>query len=252
MLTVEEWHNRFRQQARWTEPVRRFLFQQAGLLHAHNLLEIGCGSGAILIELATQTIAPIYGIDLKPDFLKWALSTKAGFRLACADAFHLPFESQSFSFTFCHYFLMWVVNPVQVISEMKRVTKNGGYVLACAEPDYGGRIDYPESLKSLGLLQKKSLQNQGADPEMGRKVSGFFTEAGLQKVQTGILGGEWGEPLDPAELESEWKILESDLQGMLPSEELLRLKQIDLEAWQNGTRILFVPTFYTWGKVENY
>jgi SAM-dependent methyltransferase len=249
MLTLEEWHNRFMQQARWTESVRRFLFQMADLAHARNVLEVGCGSGAILTDLRTQTKARIFGIDLKREFLRRVSDYKKDFLLACADGFHLPFQDQSFSITCCHFLLLWVKDPVQVISEMKRVTHKGGFVLALAEPDYGSRIDHPISLMALGQLQGQSLQRQGADPNTGRKIKGFFHQAGLVNVQMGIIGGQWDESFNPDELESEWKVLEADLKELVPEKELARLKQIDFAAWHRGDRVLYVPTFYAWGKV---
>jgi ubiquinone/menaquinone biosynthesis C-methylase UbiE len=249
MLSLEEWHKRFLQQARWTESVRRFLFPQVELGRAERVLEVGCGSGAILADLTTQTDAYISGIDLKIDYLRQAINHVPDSRITCADAFNLPFASRAYSLTLCHYFLLWLAEPLQAIMEMKRVTTAGGYVLALAEPDYGGRIDFPEGLVNLGHLQSQALNRQGADPNVGRKIKGLFQKAGLHNVQAGVLGGQWGASVDLAEHLSEWEVMKTDLEGLLAEGELTRLTQIDLAAWQNGERILFVPTFYAWGRV---
>ena len=249
MSDPEKWHKRFIQQARWTESVRRFLFQQAGLAQAKAVLEVGCGSGAILEDLSRQSSAHLVGIDLKPDYLRYARSQNPIIEFSCADALHLPFASQLFSHTCCHFFLLWVNNPLQALIEMKRVTKQGGFILALAEPDYGGRIDYPNSLAQLGILQGQSLTRQQADPFMGRKIKGLFHQAGLRNVQAGVLGGQWSEPLPVEEWESGWETLESDLAGAVTQEGLAELKRLDSVAWHKGERILFVPTFYAIGQV---
>jgi hypothetical protein len=128
---------------------------------------------------------------------------------------------------------------------MLRVTRRGGAVLALAEPDYGGRIDYPPELQPLGEAQIQSLRQQGADPELGRKLSALLHDCGLIQVETGVLSGSWTQPPSREDLDIEWQVLESDLQGR--DLDLVRLRQIDEQAWAEGTRTLFVPTFYGWG-----
>jgi len=41
-----------------------------------------------------------------------------------------------------------------------------------------------------------------------------------------------------------------DLQNLVPSSDLQYFQRIDLEAWQKGNRILYVPTFYAWGQTR--
>ena len=64
---------------------------------------------------------------------------------------------------------------------MVRVTHPGGFVLALAEPDYGGRIDYPTELSQIGDWQKNALKQQGANPLMGRELRSIFSHAGINK-----------------------------------------------------------------------
>jgi hypothetical protein len=130
---------------------------------------------------------------------------------------------------------------------MCRVARPGGWVLALAEPDYGGRVDYPVELATLGRWQAESLRQQGADSEMGRKLAGIFTRAGLKHVETGVMGGEWKHPDLPGEVNLEWAVLESDLAGKISLQDIQNMKQMDVAARQNGERVLFVPTFYAWG-----
>ncbi len=133
---------------------------------------------------------------------------------------------------------------------MARVTRPSGAVLALAEPDYGGRVDFPEELGQLGVWQMESLRTQGADPLMGRKLARVFRQAGLYSVETGALGGQWSGAPDWEAWESEWSVLESDLKNKPSlSEKLGFLKRLDKSAYEKGERVLFVPTFYAWGRV---
>ena len=248
-LTPQDWHTRFMQQARWTRDLRAHLYPRVGLSNARRVLDVGCGTGALLAELQEQ-VPLLYGIDADRAHLHLAMRNAPGTRLTQGDAHTLPYPNDIFDITLCHFTLLWMNNPARAIREMARVTCPGGVVLALAEPDYGGRVDYPPALSQLGAWQTESLQRQGADPLIGRKLAGIFHGAGLQNVETGVLGGQWVGPPDWEAWESEWAVLESDIgQTSEVSETSELLKQLDAKAWETGERVLFVPTFYAWGRV---
>lgn len=244
------WHQRFLQQAWWTKPLRDYLFRQTGLEELGQVLEIGCGTGALLGEIEERFTGAVFGLDLDFGFLRQASANTRRSKLIQGNAFHLPLPTDCFDLVYCHFLLLWVGDPLRVIGEMKRITRPGGYVLALAEPDYGGRIDYPDALEVGGKWQIQALQRQGADPLVGRKLAELFHESGLGDVQTGLLGGEWKQ--GEAELGiSEWDVLEHDLQ-YLPAgwdkAQADRLKNLDQEARKKGARVLYVPMFYALGR----
>ena len=249
-LTPQEWHTRFRQQAQWTRSLRDYIFPRIGFDSARRILDLGCGTGALFDEFQSQSAASIVGLDIQRDHLRLASAHRNVF-LTEGDAHQMPCASGVFDITLCHILLLWVHNPVQVLNEMARVTRPGGTVLALAEPDYGGRIDYPPKLAPLGKWQTASLQAQGADPLTGRKLSGYFHQVGLKNVETGVLGGQWSNTPIPEDWRSEWAVLEADFaQTFKFAENLDVLKKLDAQAWQNGQRVLFVPTFYAVGWVD--
>lgn len=248
-LTPKDWHARFSQQARWTQDLRDYLYQQMEIEKARRVLEVGCGTGAILADLSAS--APLrVGLDINSEYLSLAMRSSPQANLTQGNAYALPYRDDCFDLTFCHFLLLWVEDPIQILREMIRVTRSGGAVLAMAEPDYGGRIDHPEELSILGQWQLDSLRQQGADPLMGRKLAGLFSGVGLKVVETGALGGQWSGTPDWEAWESEWAVLESDLKDKPSfSEKLGFLKSLDRSAYERGERVLFVPTFYAWGRV---
>jgi len=169
-------------------------------------------------------------------------------RFSAGDGLNLPFPPAAFDIAYCHFLLLWVARPLEALLEMVRVVRPGGYVLVLAEPDYGGRIDYPIELSRLGRFQTEALRSQGAGPERGRELGALFLSTGIQEIEVGVLGGRWQVPAQVEDWEAEWAILEYDLEGSVTAEELARWKETDRRAWERGERILFVPTFYAWGR----
>jgi hypothetical protein len=49
----------------------------------------------------------------------------------------------------------------------------------------------------------------------------------------------------------EWKTLVSDLENFLPEKKLKEFQDRDWTAWEDGSRVLFVPTFYAIGIIPN-
>jgi SAM-dependent methyltransferase len=240
-----DWHKRFVQQAAWTNEIRRYLFKRAGLPAARRVLEVGCGTGAILASL--ETGAAIHGLDRDFTRLVEARRHASQATLACADALDLPYARGVFDITFCHFLLLWVGNPLQALREMKRVTRPGGSILALAEPDYTARVDKPDELIPLGRWQAESLRRQGADPGLGSRLPEAFRQAGIQPVESGCLRADGEHPPGPAERELEWAVLSTDLAGLVPPEQIREYKQLDEAAWQRGERVLYVPTYWILG-----
>jgi len=243
--TPADWHTWFTHQATWTQATRQWLYEQAGLARARTVLEVGCGTGVIAGEVARMGPA-VTGLDLDAGMLAAARREAPTVLLVQGDAHALPFPDGAFDLVLCHYLLLWLADPGQGVREMARVVRPGGVVLACAEPDYGGRVDYPVELARLGALQTAALRRQGADPTIGRQLGELFAAAGLAAT-VGVMAGQWGRP-SPESCAAEWAMRRHDLAGSLPAEELAHLEEVDRQAAEAGQRVLFVPTFYAWGE----
>jgi ubiquinone/menaquinone biosynthesis C-methylase UbiE len=244
-----DWSDRFSIQAQWTYDLRQYTYEKINLKDQHSLLEVGCGTGTILKDIANNFSLNGFGLDINKDFINIAISSIPKYQFTLADAYQIPFFNTYFDITFCHYFLMWLKNPHKVVQEMKRVTRRGGYIIAFAEPDYGKRIDFPNELCTIGDLQAKALRERGANPNIGRELSSIFSRCGLRTIEAGVLGGKWSPFISEKSLQSEWSMIYVDLKDYLPSEKLDELYELDLASWKANLRTLFVPTFYAIGQV---
>jgi ubiquinone/menaquinone biosynthesis C-methylase UbiE len=239
------WHSRYVQQAGWTRDLRAYLLEKAGLVHARRVLEVGCGTGAILSTIAARAL--LYGVDIDPVTLAECGSHVPKALLTRGNGLALPYLNQTFDIVYCHYFLLWVHDPLQAVLEMKRVTKSGGNVIAFAEPDYHARLDQPDELQILGNWQREALQRRGADPGFGSRLAETFFQAGIKIIETGTIQNERNDP-SAEEREMEWAVIEADLAGSVPESEIQIMKQVDQQAWKHGERVLQVPTYFAWGQ----
>jgi ubiquinone/menaquinone biosynthesis C-methylase UbiE len=250
ILSIEQWHQRYSQQAYWTRSIRNYLFQKCELQSASKVLDIGCGTGVLENDFPNHTHAHIFALDIDYQTLQFARSNPPIAFYTAGDCLSLPFSAAVFDVTLCHFLLLWIARTGEALAEMRRVTRPGGYVLALAEPDYGGRIDYPYECSKLGEWQTQALKEQGANPYMGRQLRALFSNVGFIDIEVGVLGGQWGKNQFDRDFELEWQVLSSDLQDKRDfTEQAGKYKSIELTARAAQQRVLFVPVFYACGVV---
>ncbi len=240
------WHTRYAQQAKWTRDLRAYVFDKIKLDKTHRVLEVGCGTGAILSELPTHITC--HGLDLDPVALAQCRIHASAASLIQGNALLPPYSNRSFDVVYCHFLLLWVRDPLQALLEMKRVTRAGGTIIAFAEPDHTKRIDKPDELVPLGKWQTESLRRQGADPGFGARLAESFLGAGIQIIETGTIQSV-GNEASAEEWEIEWAVIESDLAGSVPGEDIQKMKLLDKAAREHGERVLHVPTHFAWGQI---
>lgn len=211
-------------------------------MSAADVLDVGCGTGVVTEEIAARTKGRVVGLDRDPEALAIAARSGSPVEYRQGDAERLPFATASFDLVVCHFLLLWLSEPLMALREMARVCRPGGAVFVSAEPDYGGRIDYPSDLP-VRDLQIRSLQRDGADPFVGRKLRALFTGAGLE-AEIGLVPGVWTLAQYAERFDAEWDLLERTCEGLVPPDEIAAARAKDHAAVVAGTRFLFLPVFY--------
>lgn len=91
------------------------------------VLEVGCGTGLVL-ERIREFTSSAQGIDLSPGMLEKARAR--GLDVTQGSATELPFDDDTFDVT-CSFKVLAHIPAIETaLSEMARVTKPGGYILA--------------------------------------------------------------------------------------------------------------------------
>jgi len=102
-LTLQDWHDRFTIQAQWTKALRLYFFDMLRTQSSDKILDMGCGTGALLQDLQSLSPAEIYGADISLDHLQLAQAGSPESRLVVANVHQLPFPANTFNIILTHY-----------------------------------------------------------------------------------------------------------------------------------------------------
>jgi ubiquinone/menaquinone biosynthesis C-methylase UbiE len=155
-------------------------------------IDLGCGPRGI-VDLLAARVTPggrVVGLDADPQHAAMAAEFVAERRLDCveivtADARNTDLPSDSFDVVHARTLLINVPDPEQVVAEMVRLARPGGWV-ASMEPDTELVLCYPPLLAFDRICSIFPLvaARHGADPLIGRRVAELLRNAGLEDVGT--------------------------------------------------------------------
>jgi SAM-dependent methyltransferase len=238
-------------QALETAEERFPLYLKVGLKDAHLVLDVGCGSGFVTRDIARLTKGTIVAIDGSVhllDVAKKILDDYTNTTICNGDAQQLPFTDNTFDLVTCNLLLMWADDPQTVVNEMTRVCKPNGKILASLEPDYGGKIHWPENQKVDTLFAGEAIRKKGGDPHIGRKLRTLFVTAGLETTI-----GIGNNRIWSCEEDKQYYLHSRDFYIKILREAGLSEKEIDqweyefLRSLDEGVQLNFFPQFYAIG-----
>ena len=135
--------------------------------HVGSLLDLGCGTGALLESIFNLNITrQLSGIDLSSNMIEEA-KKKIGdnAKLYLGDAENLPFENSLFDTVICNDSFHHYPSPDKVVKEVSRVLKKGGLFIIgdCWQPAGARQIMnfYMKHSKSgdVKIYSKKEMEN---------------------------------------------------------------------------------------------
>jgi ubiquinone/menaquinone biosynthesis C-methylase UbiE len=134
-------------------------------------LEVGVGSGRFAFPLGVKM-----GIDTSKNMLK--VAKERGIQLIQGVGEELPFIDGTFDFVLIVVTLCFVENPVNVLSEARRVLKRGGRLLV-------GEINKGSQ---LGRLYEAKKEKNGfykmATFYSGNEIIGMFDKVGIRYLES--------------------------------------------------------------------
>lgn len=166
-----------------------------------NLLDCGCGPGAITVGLA-QAVSPgnVTGIDLEESQLELARENAAklgliNVKFESGSGYGLPYPDNLFDAVFSHAMLEHLHDPLAVLKEIHRVLKSGGLV-GIRSVDLAATLIAPAAatLERAHDIWLKYRQHCGGDPFLGRRLRALLREAGFAKTIGSASSETWGTP----------------------------------------------------------
>lgn len=118
---------------RFVRCMYREILEKTMALKPDTVLDLGCGNGNILVQLA-QTGSRLYGLDLSSNMIAEAERRLGGrASLTVGDAQLLPYGDESFDLVICNASFHHYPRPDTVLEEIRRVLKPRG-VLILGDP----------------------------------------------------------------------------------------------------------------------
>lgn len=124
---------------RYSEPLAELFVEVAGLQPGERVLDVGCGPGALTVQLVAQVGADnVVAVDPSAPFVEAARARFPGVEVSQASAEDLPYPDDSFDAAMAQLVVHFMSDPVGGLREMARVTRPGGVVAACVWDMVGG------------------------------------------------------------------------------------------------------------------
>jgi SAM-dependent methyltransferase len=189
--------------------LQRFL-AFAGVRPGAAVLEVGCGTGVVLRQLAAR-VGPrgrVVGVDPSRAFLAAAARILRGrperrrIVLKPGDGAHLPFADGKFDATLAVTVLLHVADPLVVVKEMARVTRPGGLV-GLQDQDFGTVALTHSDRVLTERIMGGVVGHMYEEPCSGRRLPGLLLSAGLERprLQTTVYQDTTLEPWTKSFLE---------------------------------------------------
>ena len=143
-------------------------------------VEVGCGTGADALGLASRFRVSVAGVDVSRTMVDEA--RRRGLRAAhVASAEALPFADSSFDGCWADRVFQHLSDPDAALAEMVRVTRPGGRIVV-ADPDYDTQVvDVPDQELARRVLRFRA-DTALRHGTLAHRMGGLFAEAGLTDV----------------------------------------------------------------------
>jgi SAM-dependent methyltransferase len=155
-----------------------------------DVLDVGCGIGAIALDLAPM-LAPgrIVGIDADAEQIEAARTAAAARGIQNAEfmtssVYELPFEEETFDVVYANAVLMYVRDQVEALRGMRRVLRRDG-LAAVVDDDFGTVVMSPD-LPELELgpkLFELAVAREGGNARYSRRLRTLMLEAGFARTK---------------------------------------------------------------------
>lgn len=224
-------------------------FLEPHLLPTTHLLDVGCGSGELSLDLAAS-VGQVTGVDVDQEEVDAARRAAARGSVGNADfhvcdAYSLDLPTDHVDAVLAHSVLEALERPTAALAEMKRVLRPGG-VLAAASVEYAGLVlagPHPDLTHRFYRIRERLWQLEGANPYLGRELRGLLLSGGFidvvattRYINYGTLEAVSEFGLGRAEdCDDDWYSTSAIHHGLATGEDLAEMRRAWLEWSESAT-----------------
>jgi SAM-dependent methyltransferase len=188
---------------RYSRSLAPQLADLAGVKAGQRALDVGCGPGALTSELVGRLGADaVVAADPSEPFVEAARLRHPGVEVALAAAEDMPFDDGAFDVALAQLVVSFMSDPVAGLAEMRRVTREGGAVVACVWDHAGGKAPLSPFWRAVAEIDPGARDEAGQPGAGEGRLAALFESAGLDDVEDDALWvhvehatfDEWWEP----------------------------------------------------------
>jgi SAM-dependent methyltransferase len=173
---------------RYSEPLAPLFADFAGIATGQQVLDVGCGPGALTAELVKRLGSDaVAAVDPSEPFVEAARERYPNVTVEVAPAEELPFETDAFDAALAQLVVHFMADPVAGLRGMARVTRPEGIVAACVwdhAGDHGPLSLFWEVARGLEAEVEDESRLPGTREG---HLAELFEAAGLRDVEADVL-----------------------------------------------------------------
>lgn len=115
---------------KFVAPMYNEIINRVMIINPKKLLDVGCGTGNVLMRLAKNNNMDLYGLDISEKMIDIAKKNlKSRVELKIGDSECMPWENNTFDVIVCNASFHHYPNPEKTLLEMKRILKFSGTLI---------------------------------------------------------------------------------------------------------------------------
>ncbi|MCK4667118.1 methyltransferase domain-containing protein [Candidatus Dependentiae bacterium] len=235
----------FSLQLSWTHELREYICRKVKIRRFKTILELGSGTGRLLEYFYLKcSDAEIYGTELSQNLFEESISKFPEFNIIHKDSLSFLKETnKKFDIIYCHFYLLWERDRVELMKEVKRHLEPNGFFIIFSEPDYGGVLESPEPLRAEPDI--KSIQVNAGDPYVGRKLLPDIRKCEFKVVESGLISKIKSNLIPEKEnFYNEFKFYKNFWSEIMTTEEIDKIRDKILVFIEKREYFYFLPIMY--------